>query len=124
MLSLCQITGLRAICRLRQRIIADNLDSRSFITMTYAVMDLEAKTMTYAQRAHAADLPAGMRRHAGRADSDGGRHGLGLKTTRAVVRGAVAGVHAAGPGRRIVLFTDGITEAMNADEDMFARRAL
>ena len=31
------------------RIISANLDSRSFITMTYAVLDLAAATMTYAR---------------------------------------------------------------------------
>ena len=34
------------------RIIANNLDTRSFITMTYAVIDLRAKTMTYARAGH------------------------------------------------------------------------
>ena len=34
------------------RIIADHLDARSFITMTYAVVDLRARTMTYARAGH------------------------------------------------------------------------
>ena len=34
------------------RIISDNLDSRSFITMTYAVIDLKAGRMTYARAGH------------------------------------------------------------------------
>ena len=34
------------------RIISDNLDTRSFITMTYAVIDLEAGRMTYARAGH------------------------------------------------------------------------
>ena len=34
------------------RIIANNLDARSFITMTYAVIDLDAGIMTYARAGH------------------------------------------------------------------------
>src|SRR5262245_24228639 len=34
------------------RIIAQHLDARSFITMTYAVIDLRARTMTYARAGH------------------------------------------------------------------------
>src|SRR5204863_1716414 len=34
------------------RIIAHNLDARSFITMTYAIIDLKAGTMTYARAGH------------------------------------------------------------------------
>src|SRR5262245_19714170 len=34
------------------RIISENLDSRSFITMTYAVVDLQAGRLTYARAGH------------------------------------------------------------------------
>jgi sigma-B regulation protein RsbU (phosphoserine phosphatase) len=34
------------------RIIARHLDARSFITMTYAIVDLRARTMTYARAGH------------------------------------------------------------------------
>ena len=34
------------------RIISAHLDSRSFITMTYAVLDLDARTMTWARAGH------------------------------------------------------------------------
>src|SRR5207244_6762973 len=34
------------------RIIAKHLDARSFITMTYAVIDLRTRTMTYARAGH------------------------------------------------------------------------
>ncbi len=34
------------------QIISDHLDSRSFITMTYAVIDLAARTMVYARAGH------------------------------------------------------------------------
>src|SRR5437868_14006854 len=34
------------------RIIAEHLDARSFITMTYAILDLRSRTMTYARAGH------------------------------------------------------------------------
>ena len=53
MLSLSQIhRSPRDLLIAANRIIADNLDNRSFITMTYAVLDLEARTMTYARAGH------------------------------------------------------------------------
>ena len=53
MLSLSQIYhSPRQLLIEVNRIISDNLDSRSFITMTYAVVDLEARTLTYARAGH------------------------------------------------------------------------
>src|SRR5207247_7616021 len=52
-LSLSQIhSSPRAMMMSANRIIANNLDARSFITMTYAVLDLRAKTRTYARAGH------------------------------------------------------------------------
>src|SRR5678809_206703 len=68
MLSLTQIhMSPRALMIAANKIIAANLDSRSFITMTYAIFDLEARTMTYARAGHTPliHLPArGARRQA------------------------------------------------------------
>ena len=53
MLSLSQIyQSPRRLLIEVNRIISENLDTRSFITMTYAVIDLEAGTMTYARAGH------------------------------------------------------------------------
>ncbi len=53
MLSLSRIyTSPRELMMTLNRIIAKNLDARSFITMTYAVLDLSARTMTYARAGH------------------------------------------------------------------------
>ena len=53
MLSLTQIhRSPRDLLIAANRIIAEHLDSRSFITMTYAVLDLDARTMTYARAGH------------------------------------------------------------------------
>jgi sigma-B regulation protein RsbU (phosphoserine phosphatase) len=53
MLSLSKIhSSPRALLVDANRIIAQHLDSRSFITITYAVVDLRARTMTYARAGH------------------------------------------------------------------------
>src|SRR5215468_3951180 len=52
-LSLSQIhSSPRDLLIAANRIIAAHLDARSFITMTYAVIDLRARTMTYARAGH------------------------------------------------------------------------
>jgi serine phosphatase RsbU (regulator of sigma subunit) len=42
----------RALLVNANRIIAQHLDARTFITITYAVVDLRARTMTYARAGH------------------------------------------------------------------------
>jgi sigma-B regulation protein RsbU (phosphoserine phosphatase) len=105
------------------RIISDNLDTRSFITMTYAVIDLKAGRMTYARAGHtplifmrslAADEPVRV----------------------LAPSGLVVGLHIPGAhdkfielleeetldlanGDVIVLYTDGVSEAMNHDAELF-----
>jgi sigma-B regulation protein RsbU (phosphoserine phosphatase) len=102
------------------RIISDNLDTRSFITMTYAVLDLEACTLTFARAGH---TPLVLFQSGGSAES-------------LVPNGLVVGLRIPGAqekfvelleeqridlrqGDVIALYTDGITEAMNAHSDLF-----
>jgi len=103
------------------RILAANLDSRAFITMTYAVLDLEARRMTYARAGHTPLIyvPAG----------GGGAQVL-------TPNGMVVGLRLPGAEEKfaelleewtlpletddvIVLYTDGISEAMNPQSDLF-----
>jgi sigma-B regulation protein RsbU (phosphoserine phosphatase) len=104
------------------RIISDNLDTRSFITMTYAVIDLDAGAMTFARAGHTPLLLL-------QASAQGGTQSL-------VPSGLVVGLRIAGAqekfvelleecrvelrrGDVIALYTDGISEAMNAGSDLF-----
>jgi phosphoserine phosphatase RsbU/P len=106
------------------RIISDNLDTRSFITMTYAVIDLKAARMTYARAGH---TPLIYLRGGGGSDEP-------VKVL--VPSGMVVGLRIPGAhekfidlleeesvdltnGDVIVLYTDGISEAMNAEADLF-----
>jgi serine phosphatase RsbU (regulator of sigma subunit) len=110
------------------RIISENLDTRSFITMTYAVLDLVAGTMTFARAGHTPLLYLA---------GDGGPNGTQVLTPS----GLVVGLRIPGAtekfaelleeqridlrkGDVIVFYTDGITEAMNRQSDLFGEARL
>jgi phosphoserine phosphatase RsbU/P len=110
------------------RIISENLDSRSFITMTYAVIDLAAGVMTYARAGHTPLIYL-----SGTSPQDGAQvltpnglvvglriDGAAEKFTELLEEQAIR-LHA---GDVIVLYTDGITEAMNAESDLFGESRL
>ena len=128
MLSLTQIhTSPRELMVAANRIIAHNLDARSFITMTYAVLDMSNRTMTYARAGHTPLIHLT-------------GHGLGRRARILIPDGMVLGLKfdrgekftacleevtlPLETGDLFVLFTDGISEAMNADEDMFGENRL
>lgn len=105
-------------------LLGNSLDNRSFITMTYAVIDLAAGTLTCARAGHTPMLVC--RRGESRAIVPGGMV-LGLRLPGAATRfGELLEEHTQtiSPGDVIVLYTDGITEAMNVDGDLFGEQAL
>jgi sigma-B regulation protein RsbU (phosphoserine phosphatase) len=124
MLSLSQIyKSPRQLLMEVNRIISENLDTRSFITMTYGVLDLNAGTMTFARAGH---TPMVFLRGDG---TKGGAQSLAPS-------GIVVGLRIPGAtekfsdlleeqqvklhkGDVLVLYTDGITEAMNVGQDLF-----
>jgi len=106
------------------RLLAAHLDNRSFITMTYLVLDLDRRTVTCARAGHTplivvsrgcseVVIPSGMV--------------LGLRLPGASERFAdvleehTRPLHA---GDVYVLYTDGITEAMDETGDLFSDDAL
>ncbi len=106
------------------RRLADHLDNRSFITMTYAVIDLERRTLTSARAGHTPlVLVSG-----GRSEviaSEG--MVLGLRLPGAGQRfEQILAEHAREirPGDAIVLYTDGVTEAMDTHGELFGEAAL
>ena len=123
MLSLSQIyQSPRQLLIEVNRIISANLDARSFITMTYAVIDLDSAVMTYARAGHTPlmYMPA---------DENASAQVL-------VPNGLVVGLRIPGAeekfqdlleedrislskGDVLVFYTDGITEAMNPQSDLF-----
>ena len=112
------------------RIISDNLDSRSFITMTYGVIDHRAATMTYCRAGHTPliFLP-------------GAASPLPAVAQVLTPSGMVVGLRIPGAAEKfaalleehtinlrvddvVVFYTDGISEAMNADSDLFGESRL
>jgi sigma-B regulation protein RsbU (phosphoserine phosphatase) len=131
MLSLSRIhSSPRELLITANRIIAPHLDARSFITMTYALVDLETETMTYARAGHTPliYLP-------GRTAEAGGPRvqilapdglvlGLKLDDGEMFERLLEERTIPLRPGDLYLFFTDGITEAMNAGDDCFGESRL
>ena len=105
------------------RIISKHLDARSFITMTYAVVDLAARTMTLARAGHCPLVyvpgPYAPSRAARALQPDGMVLGLQFDTGDVFNRTLEELTLPIGPGDLFLLYTDGISEAMNVDGDYF-----
>jgi serine phosphatase RsbU (regulator of sigma subunit) len=110
------------------RLISMHLDSRSFITMTYAVIDPAAGVMTYARAGHTPllYLPAGngapCRAHI--LAPDGLVLGLRIDNGERFASLLIEASLKILPGDLLVLFTDGISEAMNDHADCFGEAQL
>src|ERR1700681_1286285 len=131
MLSLSRIhSSPRELLIAANRIIAPHLDARSFITMTYALVDLETETMTYARAGHTPLIylpgrPADA--HGPRVQilaPDGLVLGLKLDDGGMFERLLEEKSIPLRPGDLYLFFTDGITEAMNAGDDCFGESRL
>ena len=110
------------------RVLADNLDSRSFITMTYAIVDVGAGTLTYARAGHPPLLhycADGGRRHVAAHAPDGLVLGLRIEGVAArfdqILQECTLRL---APGDVFVFYTDGVSEAMNASADLFGEDRL
>ena len=110
------------------RIMAGTLDSRSFITMLYAVIDLEAGTLTYARAGHAPLFYVSRNGYDAAVDvrvlAPEGMV-LGLAGFEKQFDGLLEEHHLeVHPGDLALLFTDGVTEAMNEESDLFGEERL
>ena len=128
MLSLSQIhTSPRALLIAADRIMANNLDARSFITMTYAIVDLRERTMTYARAGHtplmylpgdgAPPGPDGRRMRI--LVPDGLVLGLQMHDCTMFERLLEEQTIPLRDGDLYTLYTDGISEAMNEADECF-----
>ena len=120
MLSLSRIhASPRALLIEANGIIAHHLDSRSFITMTYAVYDRGSRTLTCARAGHCPFIRIPAFRRAEVLTPDGMVLGLNLDRGERFERCLEEITVTVEPGDLFFFFTDGVTEAMNAEGEFF-----
>jgi sigma-B regulation protein RsbU (phosphoserine phosphatase) len=128
-LSLSRIySSPRELLIVANQIIAEHLDPRSFITMTYAVVDLRARTITYARAGHTPLIylpgPAAASRGLRILVPDGLVLGLKIDNGEMFERLLQEETIPITPGDLYLFFTDGISEAMNEAGDCFGETRL
>ncbi len=111
------------------RIISESLDTRSFITMTYCIIDLGARLMTFARAGHTPMIycPGNSRAHSDVKVLAPSGMVVGLRIQGAAEKFAELLEEDRidlNTGDVLVLYTDGITEAMNAESDLFGEGRL
>ena len=110
------------------RIISNHLDTRRFITMTYGVVDVRARTLTYARAGHCPLIrlpgPNALSPAAEVLAPDGLVLGLNIDNGETFNRLLEEATVPIAPGDVFLLYTDGLTEAMNAAGDFFGEERL
>ena len=105
------------------RILAAHMDSRSFVTMTYAVVDTAARRMRYARAGHNPLIHFQARTGLTRVLTPAGL-GLGLDPGERFDQILEEDEVALDPGDFFLFFTDGLSEAMNAGAELFGEGRL
>ena len=111
------------------KVVSANLDGKSFITMSYGVIDVERREMTFARAGHCplihvpANQPAGMRK-ARMLVPDGLVVGLQIDDGTMFDSILKEQTIALAPGDLVVWYTDGISETMNEAFDCFGEERL
>jgi len=115
-------TSLGELGRELNRHLCETSDGARFATLFFGVYDDEARSLTYLNAGHVAPIvvtpcggsPSSVRR------LDSGGMVLGLFGDQQYVPGCVA----LRPGERLLVFSDGVTEATNAEGEMFGDERL
>jgi serine phosphatase RsbU (regulator of sigma subunit) len=105
------------------RILAAHMDSRSFVTMTYAVVDTATRRMRYARAGHNPLIHFQARTGLTRVLTPAGL-GLGLDSGDRFDKILEEDEVPLDPGDFFLFFTDGLSEAMNAGAELFGEGRL
>jgi serine phosphatase RsbU (regulator of sigma subunit) len=105
------------------RILSANMDARSFVTMTYAVVDTAARRMRYARAGHNPLIQLQARTGKSVVLAPAGL-GLGLDPGRRFDEVLEESEVALEPGDFFLFFTDGLSEAMNPGSELFGEGRL
>jgi serine phosphatase RsbU (regulator of sigma subunit) len=105
------------------RILSANMDSRSFITMTYAVVDIAARRIRFARAGHNPIIHLDTRTGRTHVLAPPGM-GLGLDPGARFEEVLEEAEMPLDSGDVFVFFTDGLSEAMNERAELFGERRL
>ena len=105
------------------RILTANMDSRSFVTMTYAVVDTASRRMRYARAGHSPMIHFEAASGRTRILAPPGL-GLGLDPGERFEQILVEVEVALVPGDFFLFFTDGLSEAMSPGAELFGEGRL
>jgi serine phosphatase RsbU (regulator of sigma subunit) len=108
----------KELCEKVNRVICSNIASGKFITFFYCLLDSETKRLTYTNAGH--NLPILLRRDSPPLRLDTGGAVLGVFRQWSYNQSEVELTS----GDRLLLFTDGVTEAANAAEEEFGEERL
>jgi serine phosphatase RsbU (regulator of sigma subunit) len=111
------------LLREANRILAANMDSRSFVTMTYAVVDTAARCMRFARAGHNPLIHFQARTGLTRILTPAGL-GLGLDAGDRFEKILEEDEVPLEPGDFFLFFTDGLSEAMNPGAELFGEGRL
>jgi phosphoserine phosphatase RsbU/P len=113
-----EVTEPHALCQQVNRILCGNIAEGRFISFFYCVLDAAAGVLTYSNAGHY--LPMVVRVDGTVERLGQGGPVLGVIADAEYEQGQVA----IAPGDRVILFTDGLTEARNGGDEEFGEQRL
>lgn len=113
-----ELDAPRELCQRVNRMICDNTSSGKFITFFYAILDARNNSLVYSRAGH--PPPILCRKGGGIVRLEAGGPILGFSKTVSYEQEEVRLY----PGDRLLLFTDGLSEAFNAEEEEFGEERL
>lgn len=106
------------LCERVNRVITSNISAGKFITFFYGVLDIRTMRLVYSNAGH---LPPILRRANGTVERlEAGGLILGVSNSAVYEQGEAV----LEPGDRLLLFTDGLSEAFNSEDEEFGEERL